>query len=76
MGKNNRVIVIKPRLEEWLLQTAQEASVDTKHFGLPDNAKDLHKIIHFRLDQLKKLLHHLEEQQNQPILYLKSLLNS
>jgi hypothetical protein len=75
-GKNNRVIIICPRLEEWLLQTAREAAVDTRHFGLPDNAKDLHKVIHFKLDQLKQLLYHLEERQNRPILYLKSLLNS
>lgn len=76
IDKNNRVIIICPRLEEWLLQTSREASVDLKQFGLPDNAKDLHKVIHFKLDQLKQLLRHLEERQNPPILYLKSLLNS
>jgi len=63
-------------LEEWLLQTTEDASIDIKRFGLPDNAKDLHKVIHFKLDQLRKLIELLEEQQNPPILYLKSLLNS
>jgi len=72
--KNNTVIVLCPYLEAWVVNTAKKSKVDPGNFGLPGKAKDLHKVINYRLSQFNKLISALEEQQNKPLLYLKSLL--
>ena len=43
--KQNHLIVLCPRLEEWILKAAKEAKVDVGNYGLPDDADELHKII-------------------------------
>ena len=54
--KHNFLIVLCPRLEEWILKAAKEAGVDISDYGLPDNGNDLHKVINFRIGSFKKLL--------------------
>lgn len=43
-GKN-LMIVLCPRLEEWILKAAKEVNANMKKYGLPDDADKLHKII-------------------------------
>jgi hypothetical protein len=42
--KRNILIILCPRLEEWVLQTAREAQTDITQYDLPDNPKELHSI--------------------------------
>lgn len=42
--KQNILIILRPRLEEWVLQTAIEAQADITQYGLPNNPKELHSI--------------------------------
>ncbi len=42
--KKNILIILCPRLEEWVLQTARESHVDITQYNLPDNPKELHSI--------------------------------
>ena len=41
----NCVIMLCPRLEEWVLQAAKETSVDVTEFGLPNDAITLHRTL-------------------------------
>jgi hypothetical protein len=41
---DNHLIVLCPRLEEWILFAAKEAGVGIDDFGLPNQAKRLHQI--------------------------------
>jgi len=42
-GKSGqRLIMVCPRLEDWLIQRARKCGVDPKHFHLPSTAKELH----------------------------------
>ena len=41
-SSGQRLIVVCPRLEEWLIQRARVCSVDPKQYHLPGTAKELH----------------------------------
>ena len=41
-GPDRRVIVICPRLEEWMLGRAQKAGIDPSTFGLANDPRKLH----------------------------------
>ncbi len=55
----NSVIIVCPRLEEWLLWLAKQADVDPVDYGLPGEARSLHKVVNKRLDNLEKFLEDL-----------------
>lgn len=40
------VIMVKPRLEEWILNRAKANSIDPARYGIPRDADNLHRIIH------------------------------
>jgi len=42
-AKNNQIVMICPRLEEWLYNVARQNGIDPTSFGLPAKADDLHK---------------------------------
>ena len=39
-----KIIIIRPRLEEWLLGRARASSLNPLDYGLPDNADKLHSL--------------------------------
>lgn len=41
---NQKVILLKPASEKWVLESAKSVGVKTEDFKLPDNAKELGKI--------------------------------
>ena len=53
---NNNLIVLCPKLEDWVLKNAEEAGIDVTDYGLPNYAKELHRIINRRLDEFKTLV--------------------
>jgi len=53
---HNSIIVLCPRLEEWILEAAKEAGRDIRRYKLPANADELHREININLDKFEKLL--------------------
>jgi len=43
--RNNSVIVLCPRLEEWVLNAAKEANLDMAKYRLPNDPEKLHEIL-------------------------------
>lgn len=43
--KNNRLILLMPRLEEWVLQAARKANINVRNYHLPSNADELHDLL-------------------------------
>lgn len=43
VANNNKIIMLLPRLEEWLYSTAKINNIKPSDFGLPSNPDDLHK---------------------------------
>ncbi len=70
--KNNRLIVVCPRLEEWLLETAKLAGIKITSYGLPSDAEKLHERININLKKFEKLLNNLKN--NNRMKTLKRLL--
>jgi len=58
---NNKLIVLCPRLEEWVLKAARRAGIDVKNYGLPDDGDKLHEVINMNIRKFKKLLNDLKD---------------
>lgn len=52
----NRLIMLCPRLEAWILRNAAEANVDVKRYNLPDDDVKLHRIININIKKFEKLI--------------------
>ncbi|MBU6408839.1 MAG: hypothetical protein KGR98_00500 [Verrucomicrobia bacterium] len=73
--KNNRMIVLSPRLEEWLVQTTKSAGLRmTEHGFNGENGSRLHAEINHRLGSLQRLVEGLLAAQSPRLLRLKLLL--
>ena len=75
-GRNNRVVVICPKLEDWILRATRDVRirVNAPPYNLPNTPNSLHKIINNRLVQVNLLLTDLIAAQSPRILKLQELL--
>jgi hypothetical protein len=55
-SRDNRLIVLCPRLEEWILKAAQEANLNMEKYPLPSTPEKLHREINLNLSRFEKLL--------------------
>ena len=58
-GNDRRLVVISPRLEEWLIARAIVSGVNPKDYGLPDTAKNLKRRRYDRLPKYRAFLDQL-----------------
>jgi hypothetical protein len=59
-AKNNDLIILSPRLEEWILKAVKEAGIDIKRYNLPDDGDPLHKVINLDLRKFERLVNDLK----------------
>ncbi len=54
----NKVVVLCPRLEEWLIRSAGDAGLDLSHpsYNLPNSSSSLHRVINRDLRKLERLI--------------------
>lgn len=62
--RNNRLIVICPRLEEWTVAAAREANVDLRRYNLPNDPTELHERINIRVKEFRQLVEELGNSSN------------
>jgi len=55
-SKNNILIMLRPRLEEWILEAAQEANINPTKYNLPNDPFKLHEQINIQIDKFQKLV--------------------
>jgi hypothetical protein len=72
--RNHRVIALRPRLEEWIIATAEAAKTSLQDFGLSERANDLHREINTKIPNFEKLLDKLLAEDNRRLTYLKGVL--
>ena len=70
--RNNYIIVLSPRLEEWVLKVAEKNGIDPRGYHLPNDADYLHKQINQSLQNFKKLLQALHR--SKEFQYLKKVI--
>lgn len=74
-SRNNHLIVLCPRLEDWILKTAEIAKIDvTRHGFLSNNPNDFRKIVYLRVDKFRLLVRILLKKKSTRLLTLQSLL--
>jgi hypothetical protein len=59
--RNNYVIVLCPKLEDWILEATKEAKVDIKRYNLPRNSNELHKTINTKIGRFEELIDNLRK---------------
>ena len=72
--RNNRLVVICPRLEPWGMRTVRDAGLELQRFGLGNSLRDLDADINHRLPNLQRLVSALLTAQSPRLLHLQSLL--
>lgn len=68
------LVVLSPRLEDWMVKSATEADVDLGDYGLPTQARALHRQVNARLTGWDKLLEALMDSPR--LTCLKNLMKS
>jgi len=71
---SNRLVVIRPKLEEWVLQAAHLSGLDMGKYSLPDNPRELHQAINANLAKFERVLRDLNEARSERIRELRRLL--
>lgn len=69
--RNNTIIILRVKLEDWLLSVCKTYKEDISKYGLPDRPNDLHDKINQHLPKLEKLIDSLLNKNNPAILFLK-----
>ena len=72
--RNNRVIVLCPRLEEWLLRAVADLELNIENYGLPRRAKAFHDAINLDERKIQRLLTDLTEAESPRLVELRRLL--
>jgi len=63
-SRNNTLIILCPRLEEWILEAAREANVDLQKYNLPNDPAKLHQQINIQIDKFQRLIERLKTKSN------------
>jgi nitrogen regulatory protein PII-like uncharacterized protein len=75
LERKNRLIVICPRLEEWLVQSAKNSGLKMTDFGFEsDKGPRLHRKINHRLPNVERLVKALLSARSSRILRLQALI--
>ena len=75
-SRNNRVIVLCPALEEWLLRAATDLGLNMARYGLPNRATELHSVINSDERKIQRLLADLTDASSRRLLELQRLLTA
>ena len=74
-SRRNRVVVLMPKLEDWLVAAAKAAGIKMAGYGLPDNPARLHRRINANLVKYERLLDALDEAASRRLAALRRVLN-
>jgi len=67
-----KVIVVQPRLEEWVINCCKRSNLILSKFGLPEDPKRLHSVLPSKLELFRKVIVELVHHQSPQILALKN----
>ena len=68
-------MILRPKLEDWILDTAKGVSVDVGRFNLPNRPRELHQVINANLTKFERLLEVLQASSSERLNVLRQLLN-
>jgi len=62
--RNNTLVILCPRLEEWILEASREADIGLERYSLPDDPARLHQHVNIQIDQFQKVVEKLRTESN------------
>jgi hypothetical protein len=72
--RGNKLIVLCPKLEDWILYACSQNSIKPATFGLSKTGNDLHKEINYKLSNFERLIQALTGNGSAELKHLKDLL--
>ena len=72
--KNNKVLILKVKLEDWIISACKKSHIEPADFGLPNKPNELHSVINNRIAAYERLLDALLAEKNPNLLTLKACL--
>lgn len=73
-NSNNKVIILKTKLEDWIINLCNSNKIDITKFGLPKKPNELHDTINHRLNNFGNLIDSLLDKNNSVLMKLKDFL--
>jgi hypothetical protein len=73
-GADNKIVVLKVKLEDWVISICKLAKVDVTKFNLPNRPNELHEVINQRLRNFERLIDYLLSINNPAIITLQNWL--
>ena len=73
--RGTRLVVIKPRLEEWILKHTAISDVDLQKYSLPGDPRKLHKIINTRLAKFENVVKEMLNRDSKALLHLREVID-
>jgi hypothetical protein len=67
-NRKNYLIMLCPRLEDWILRILREEKIDITEYGLPKDSEKLHEVINTKLISFEKLLQDISKSRTLKIL--------
>jgi hypothetical protein len=58
---HNRLIILYPRLEEWVIESSRRVNISLRDYNLPTNGNELHEVINFKIKRFEELLDDLKQ---------------
>lgn len=58
--KGNKVVVLCPKLEDWILDAARAAGIDVRDYSLPSRPREPHGVVNANLQKFEGLLKGLD----------------
>jgi len=55
-SRGNCLVVLCPRLEEWVLEAVKEAEIDLRRYGLPRDVEKFHREVNVGLVKFERLI--------------------
>jgi hypothetical protein len=75
-SRDNLIVVMCPKLEDWILQAAEEAGIDVvRKYSLPDNPAALHRMVNANLPKFERLVKDLLDTTSERVRALRRLLS-
>ena len=72
--EKTRLIILKPRLEDWILKYAKKSNINLQKYSLPETGRKLHKIINSHLPKFALMINEMLEKENEALMHLKKII--
>jgi hypothetical protein len=73
-NKNNKILVLQVKLEDWIISACRRSEIDIEEFGLPRTPNELHSVLNNRIPAFARLLDALLAANNPNLLTLRAWL--